>query len=95
MRSMTRRLLPVPSSVASAVIPALMLLTVLASGLAAQTPDVEKAAEEVFERYETRSLAEAWQGSRTLEALGDDVIPWLRSSLGSEVPNRRLMAAKP
>ena len=94
MRSMTRRPLPVPTSVSSAVIPALTLLAILVTAASAQTPDVEKAAEEVFERYETRSLAEAWQGSRSLEALGDDVIPWLRSSLGSEVPNRRLMAAK-
>ena len=60
----------------------------------AQSGDAEQTTQEVFERYADRSLVEAWEGSRALEQLGDDAIPWVRNSLTSPSANRRLMAAK-
>lgn len=67
---------------------------VAASVLPAVAQDAERATKEVLERYGDRSLAEAWRGSRALESIGDDALPWVRPALASPSPNQRLMAAK-
>ncbi len=62
--------------------------------LPALAQDAERTTREVLERYADRSLEEAWRGSRALEALGDEAVPWVRTALGAESANSRLMAAK-
>ena len=69
MRSIPRRAFAILST-------SIVLSVVLVLPAVAQTDDVEQAAREVLDRYSERSLAEAWQGARALEALGDDAIPW-------------------
>jgi len=73
----------------------LLAAALVAAGiLPAAAQDADRKAAEVLERYSERSLEEAWRGSRALESLGDEVLPWLRPALASSSPNQRLMAAK-
>lgn len=85
MRSIPRRAIH-----ATFLLPLLLVSTVGH----AQDGDVEKKTRAVLDRYAERSLSQAWEGSRALEALGDETIPWLRQALASESTTRQLMAAK-
>ncbi|MEM7263378.1 MAG: S41 family peptidase [Planctomycetota bacterium] len=76
------------------LIPLLSLISVLAPGALAAQDNVDAKIQRIIDRHTGQGLDKAWEGCRSLEELGDDVIDWAENTLveGDVLP--QLMAAK-
>ncbi len=86
---------PVMQFVAAfALIIASSLATLRAQSTELTADQIQEQIETIVLRYSERTLDDVWIGSRNLEELGDEVIPWAQTALTSDKPFVVLMASK-